>query len=242
VPALGPYQFTDRDVSTTLASGWALFDQLEHRLDPAHVEVVEPYRLEAESILERVVAGEVAEIDGLSHFWTVWRDAMAALRRAGAYGPRAEGSVSGLWRSGGGVPKAPIDEAEVRWSGVQGDRQRDRKDHGRPFQALCIWSSEVIDGFRSEGHPIAPGVAGENVTVTGIRWDRVVPGVQMRLGQVLAEVSAYAIPCAKNKQWFNGGRFGLMHHRQGPVSRVYATVLEPGRIELGDPVVLEPSG
>jgi MOSC domain-containing protein YiiM len=66
------------------------------------------------------------------------------------------------------------------------------------------------------------------------------PGVLLRLGEVLAEVSSYAIPCKKNAAWFLGGSFDLMHHRHGPVSRVYATVLEPGFIATGDPVLLEP--
>jgi hypothetical protein len=31
-----------------------------------------------------------------------------------------------------------------------------------------------------------------------------------------------------------------MHHERGPVSRVYATVLQPGVIAVGDAAVLEP--
>jgi MOSC domain-containing protein YiiM len=68
----------------------------------------------------------------------------------------------------------------------------------------------------------------------------VVPGVQLHIGAVSLEVSAYAVPCRKNAAWFTDGHFGLMHHRHGFVSRAYATVLEPGRIALGDAVVLEP--
>jgi MOSC domain-containing protein YiiM len=54
-------------------------------------------------------------------------------------------------------------------------------------------------------------------------------------------VSAYATPCKKNAAWFLDGRFGLMHERHGPVSRVYATVLEPGAVAVGDAVTLEPT-
>ena len=31
-----------------------------------------------------------------------------------------------------------------------------------------------------------------------------------------------------------------MHHERGPVSRIYARVLEPGEISVGDDAVLEP--
>jgi MOSC domain-containing protein YiiM len=32
----------------------------------------------------------------------------------------------------------------------------------------------------------------------------------------------------------------VMHHDRGPVSRVYATVLEPGTVRVGDAAILEP--
>jgi MOSC domain-containing protein YiiM len=67
-----------------------------------------------------------------------------------------------------------------------------------------------------------------------------VPGAQLQLGEVRCEVSSYALPCKKNARWFTDGRFDVMHHRRGPVSRVYATVLEPGTIRVGDPAILEP--
>ena len=57
---------------------------------------------------------------------------------------------------------------------------------------------------------------------------------------MLCVVSAFAIPCTHNKAWFIDGDFELMHHDRGPVSRVYATVLQPGTITVGDPVILEP--
>ena len=55
-----------------------------------------------------------------------------------------------------------------------------------------------------------------------------------------ARSAAYALPCTHNQRWFIDGDFNVMHHERGPVSRVYATVLEPGRIATGDTAVLEP--
>ena len=43
-----------------------------------------------------------------------------------------------------------------------------------------------------------------------------------------------------NKRWFIDGDYSVMHHERGPVSRVYATVLEPGDITTGDSAILEP--
>jgi MOSC domain-containing protein YiiM len=64
--------------------------------------------------------------------------------------------------------------------------------------------------------------------------------VRLRLGDVLCEVSCYAPPCSSNKPFFIDGDFEVMHHGRGPVSRVYATVLEPGRVRTGDAAILEP--
>lgn len=163
-----------------------------------------------------------------------------ALRAAGVGPATAVGRVVQLNVSGGGVPKRPVPEVTVEVGGVVGDRQATRRHHGRPWQALCLWSAEVIDRFAADGHPITYGAAGENVTIGGIDWATVRPGVVVHIGDAVAETSAWALPCRHNGRWFRNGEFMLMHHERGPVSRIYATVLEPGTVRTGDPVVLEP--
>jgi MOSC domain-containing protein YiiM len=163
-----------------------------------------------------------------------------ALRAAGQMPPRTIGQIVQLHRSGGGVPKQPVDDVEIGFGGVVGDVQRSRQHHGRPWQALCIWSDEVIESFRAGGHPLARGFAGENITISGIPWQLVRAGTRLRIGTALAEISVFALPCKHNAPWFLDGDFRLMHHDRGPVSRVYATVLEPGHAVTGDEVVLEP--
>lgn len=159
----------------------------------------------------------------------------------GAGAPTQEGVVAQLNASDGGVPKKPIEVAEVGDRGLVGDRQAARKHHGRPLQALCLWSIEVIDALRAEGHPIEPGAAGENVTLSGIDWSSIRPGTQLLVGDVLAEISAWATPCSKNAQWFVDRDFNRMDHGRHPDwSRAYAWVREPGTIRQGDPVVVEP--
>jgi len=234
------YEFTSGDVSSTLAAGWALFDQLELHQPAPMVRVVEPHRQAAEAVLDEALAGEVSEADALPLVWAEWRAGMAALRAAGAFGPAQRGVVAGLFTSHGGVPKHPQPSIEIGFGGVVGDEQDDRDHHGRPWQAVCLWGTEVIDAFRADGHPLAPGLAGENITTTGIAWERVVPGALLQAGTARLEISAYAVPCRKNAAWFTDGHFGLMHHRHGFVSRAYATVLRPGSVAVGDPVVLEP--
>jgi MOSC domain-containing protein YiiM len=156
--------------------------------------------------------------------------------------PTQTGSVAQLNLSKGGVPKLPVDDAEVTVAGMTGDHQNDRVHHGRGFQALCLYGKEVIDALAAEGHPIYPGAAGENITVEGIDWAGLRPGAVISIGDdVQIELSAYATPCAKNAQWFSDRDFNRMLHDTHPGwSRVYATVLRPGRVHAGDRVVVEP--
>jgi MOSC domain-containing protein YiiM len=147
--------------------------------------------------------------------------------------------VEQVHTSAGGVPKQPVMSLDVRHDGAVGDVQRTKKHHGAPWQALCIWSTEAIAALVEAGHQLAPGAAGENVTVSGLRWSDVRPGVRLQLGEVVCDVSAFALPCRQNARWFADGDFMVMHHSRGP-SRVYATVVTPGRIAPGDPAVLEP--
>lgn len=159
----------------------------------------------------------------------------------GAGTPSQVGTVAQLNVSSGGVPKQPVASAEIGLRGLVGDQQASRLHHGRPLQALCLWSAEVIDALRAEGHPIAAGLAGENVTLSGIDWATIRPGAQLRIGTALAEISAWSTPCKKNADWFADRNFNRMNHDQHPGwSRAYAWVREPGTVNTGDQVVVEP--
>ncbi len=148
------------------------------------------------------------------------------------------GTLDQISISSGGVPKVAVQTAAVDRSGVHGDLHNSRVHHGRPWQALCLWSSEVIDDLVAAGHDLRPGAAGENLTIGGLDWDLVRPGVVLGIGEMRCEVSSYTVPCSKNARWFSGGDVDAMHHRHGPVSRVYATVIEPGSVTAGDAVLL----
>ena len=140
------------------------------------------------------------------------------------------------------MPKHPVETAEVTVGGVAGDAQREREFHGGPDRALCIFSMELIRTLQAEGHPIAPGQIGENLTVEGLDWDKVAPGARLLLGEdVLVEVTRYTSPCASIRTSFRGGEYARVSQKRHPgASRVYARVLRTGAIRRGDPVRLLP--
>ena len=147
------------------------------------------------------------------------------------------GEVIQVSGSGGGLPKTPLLIAEVDKSGVVGDRQASRQHHGAPFQALCLFSAEVIDQFASQGHPVTYGSTGENVTIRGLNWVGLRAGVELQIGNVLCRLTAPAVPCSQNAPWFTDGDFSRLSHAKHPGhSRWYASVVSGGTINPGDAV------
>ena len=167
---------------------------------------------------------------------------IADLRRAGDDAvERQVGTISQISVSNGGVPKTAVTSSEVDVRGLVDDVQATRLHHGRPWQALCLWSQDVIDEFAAAGHPIAAGSAGDNITISGVDWQTMRGGTIIDLGGVRCQLSAPAVPCSKNAPWFIDGDISLMDHDQHPgKSRWYASVLTPGNVATGDAVTVSP--
>jgi MOSC domain-containing protein YiiM len=149
------------------------------------------------------------------------------------------GSVVSVNVSDGGVPKLPVKEATITADGLSGDRQRNRRHHGGPDRAVCLLAVESIEALSAQGHPIFPGSTGENITVQGLRWAAMVPGVRLRVGGAELELTAYAEPCKTIRKSFADSNIALLSHGSNPGhSRVYAKVLREGKVAPGDPVEL----
>lgn len=151
---------------------------------------------------------------------------------------RNEGRVLQINVSDGGVPKLPVEVVQVGERGILTDRQADLRHHGHPDQALCLWSIEQIQVLQAEGHPIAAGLAGENITTEGIDLANVPRGARLALGDtIVIALTEFATPCTKNAQWFLDGDFDRMNSGPHPESsRVYASVLTGGELRAGDAI------
>lgn len=145
------------------------------------------------------------------------------------------GRVHQVSVSKGGVPKVPVPGAVVTATGLSGDAQNDTKHHGGPERAVCMFSLDVIERLRGEGHPIASGSVGENLTITGIDWSTVAPGGRFEFeGGVVLEVASYTKPCSTIRESFAGLDFKRIFQDAHPgESRVYARVITPGPIAPG---------
>ena len=143
--------------------------------------------------------------------------------------------------SDGGVPKLPVAEARLTVNGVAGDRQRNLEAHGGVDRAICLFSLEVIEALQAEGHSIRPGSSGENLTIAGLDWPKLLPGDRLRIGDtVLLEMTSYTSPCKYNAQWFANGDFSRISQKLHPGwSRLYARVLAEGVVRPGARVTVE---
>lgn len=152
------------------------------------------------------------------------------------------GTIASINVSRGGVPKLPVASARVSPAGLDGDGQRDRRHHGGPERALCLYSQDRIEALQGEGHTIAAGTTGENLTIRGLDWDAVIPGAVLHVGALTFEITSYASPCTSIRPSFRDADSTRISQKVFPGwSRVYARVVGEGEIRQGDAVLLTPS-
>jgi MOSC domain-containing protein YiiM len=148
-----------------------------------------------------------------------------------------EGRVHAIHVSDGGVPKQTRDTCMVRATGLDGDRQRDRRHHGGPLRAVSLYSLELIEALQAEGHPIAPGALGENLTIAGLSWDALTIGTGLEIGSVRLTLTGYAHPCTNIAPAFRDETFVRVSQKLHPGwSRYYARVDCEGEVRVGDTV------
>jgi MOSC domain-containing protein YiiM len=151
------------------------------------------------------------------------------------------GRVFQLNISPGGVPKLPIRQAYVSSLGLAGDDHRNMKVHGGPERALCLYSLERLQALQAEGHPIFAGAMGENLDISGLDWEMIVPGVKLQIGkEVLVEITRYTTPCSNLTDYFIDGKIERVLQEKHPGwSRLYTRVLQEGEIRVGDSVIIQ---
>jgi len=139
--------------------------------------------------------------------------------------------VAALSISRGGVPKLPVMSARVTALGLAGDLHTNKKLHGGPDKAVCLFSLDVIAALRDEGHPITPGATGENVTLAGVPWHELAAGDVLELGDVIVQLTTMTDPCKKIAAAFaDGNAWNIVAPTR---TRWYARVLVEGDLAVG---------
>lgn len=137
--------------------------------------------------------------------------------------------------SDGGMPKLPVSQALLTVTGLIGDRQRNRKHHGGPNRAVCLYSEELYEWLRDYGVYVTNGQIGENITTRGLDLGSLKPGDSLRIGQCIIQITAVRVPCHQLQLW-DPDLPEIIVGRSGWVARV----VQEGPVKPGDPIEIIP--
>ncbi len=147
--------------------------------------------------------------------------------------------------SKGGVPKLPVERAQVHRLGLLGDGHDEPEPiHGGPDAAVSLYCVEAIARVAADGHTAFAGAYGENLTLEGVDWAALAAGDRLAIGDggLELELTKPCSPCTTLQHFFADGRFARIGHKVHPEdSRWYARVLREGPVAPGDRVVTTPA-
>ena len=121
------------------------------------------------------------------------------------------------------------------------------KVHGGPRQAVLIITAEAIEELKALGYPLYPGALGENLTTEGIDRAKVRVGQHYRAGDAILEITKLRQPCKTLLVYGDGIQQAVYDEKvkagdhsstRWGLAGFYATVIEPGRISAGAPIML----
>lgn len=145
--------------------------------------------------------------------------------------PQLIGTIRSVNTSPGGIPKLPQDAVAVSRVGLHGDGRNHAK-HDREFRAISLLDAELLEVEPYRPYHLLDGQLGENLTVTGLGAQGLLPGTRLRTGGgVELEVTEPRTPCyvldaidprLQHEAW---GRCGVM-----------ARVITEGVIRRGEPI------
>lgn len=129
-----------------------------------------------------------------------------------------------------GTQKSPRESAffEQEW-GIRGDAHA-----GSWHRQVSLLGAEKIAAFNRLGADVQPGAFGENLVAEGLDFRNLPVGTLLRCGPVLLEITQIGKECHSHCEIYQKMGDCIM-----PREGVFARVLEPGTIRIGDEMVLE---
>lgn len=95
-----------------------------------------------------------------------------------------------------GIQKQQVDEAYLYRNGFVSDDAADKKNHGGPDRAVCLYPSAHYSTWEREFHThLDRSAFGENITVKHLTEERVCLGDVYQLGRAVIQVTQGRIPC-----------------------------------------------
>jgi MOSC domain-containing protein YiiM len=136
------------------------------------------------------------------------------------------------------VKSAATSPVAVGSTGLAGDEQADRVNHGGPYKAAYAYAREDAAWWEEQlGRPLDAGAFGENLTLAGVDITGACIGERWRIGSAEFEVSGPRVPCSKLAARMGDPRFPRRFVAAGRPG-AYLSVVAPGSVRAGDPVAV----
>lgn len=129
-----------------------------------------------------------------------------------------------------GLQKHDVNTAHfsVEW-GIDGDAHA-----GSWHRQVSLLSADKIEAFNKRGANVIPGAFGENLVVEGFDFRALPVGTLLRCGDVLLEMTQIGKECHSHCEIYKKMGEYIM-----PREGVFARVIEPGSISVGDEMSIE---
>ena len=125
--------------------------------------------------------------------------------------------------------QVPAARFTVEW-GIEGDAHG-----GNWHRQVSLLSADKIAAFNVRGANVQPGAFGENLVVEGFDFRALPVGTLLRCGDVLLEMTQIGKECHSHCEIYKRMGECIM-----PTQGVFARVLEPGEIRVGDEMEIQP--
>jgi len=152
------------------------------------------------------------------------------------------GSLQKMLRNGkkiqtGIFKKSTEGPINVKWLGLEGDQQANKKLHGGIDKAICVYPSEYYELWKEElGKPdLSFGDFGENLTTFGLLEDDIYLGDRLRIGSVEVVVTQPREPCITLNVRLGRKDLSALIRKSGR-SGFYFSVEKEGIIKKGDSI------
>ena len=130
-----------------------------------------------------------------------------------------------------GIQKKDVNTAHfsAEW-GIDGDAHA-----GKWHRQISLLSADKIEAFNKRGANVIPGAFGENLVVEGFDFRALPVGTLLRCNDVLLEMTQIGKECHSHCEIYKKMGDCIM-----PREGVFARVLEPGTISVGDEMTIVP--
>lgn len=141
-----------------------------------------------------------------------------------------------------GIKKSEVAEVLLTKQGFMHDDVADKKHHGGPDRAVCLYPIEHYEKWEKEfGKPLPKSAFGENLTVRGMLEQDVCIGDVYAVGEAVIEITQGRVPCSTIDKYTSASSL-MKRLVQTGYTGYLARVLQEGVVRADDRITLQTKG